>query len=145
MKVAQRFLMICGLFCLLVPSFLFLLQERTEGYAEKYDTAYIERFVSKICRTGHVTHEEYVLMSRALNHSGEQWEFTISEYQREQDLEGNGYYVLIAWEEIKSCLAEENVYYFAEDGVVKLQVRRWDKEKEKRILRFGRIRKGDQL
>ena len=102
----------------------------------------VERFASKVCGTGKVTYEEYILFYRALSHNGKRLEIRMEEYQREEDLEGKGYYSLVSNKELGAVLCEEKAYYFAKDSIVKIIVRCCNRSHESQILRFGRIDKG---
>ena len=142
MRVIQRYALLFGIFLILVPFVGFLSKEVTDCLVEKQENVYMERFVSKICRTGSITYEEYLLFHKALSQRGNQIEIRIDEYQREQDLEGKNYYPPVIWEELWKVLQVEKMYYFAEDSIVKVVVNRWDMMDERQIRRFGRISKG---
>lgn len=142
MRVAQRYLLLSVTALILVPCALFLTKEAGDRMEEQYEKMYLERFVSDICRTGRLTYEEYYLFHHALSQNGNRIEITISEYQREQDLEGNNYYVPIVWKEIQAVLYENKQCYFAENSIVKVTVKRWEMKTEGQIQRFGRVNKG---
>ena len=142
MRVIQRYVLLFGIFLILVPCFGVQSKEGLDYLVEKQETVYMERFVSKICKTGRITYEEYLLFHKALSQSGNRIEIRITEYQREQDLEGKNYYPPVICEELMEVLQTEKMYYFAEDSIVKVVVSRWNMMDERQIRRFGRISKG---
>lgn len=141
MRVAQRYVMIAGIIIVLFPCIVFFREEGKDQFINQYETAYIERFANKICKNGGITYEDYVLCLRALSF-GTCTELRICEYQREQDLEGTGYYPVVTWEEISVALYEDNVYWFSKDSIVKIIVRHREKNGERQMSRYGRSNKG---
>ena len=142
MRVAQRYLLLAVIFLVLLPGALFLTKEVWERMAEKYEKMYLERFVSKICRTGKLTYEEYALFHEALRQHGNRIEISISVYQREQDLAGNNYYSPVVWKELLEIMRENEQCHFAENSIVNVIVKRWEKTTGRQMQRCGRINKG---
>lgn len=142
MRVAQRYLLLAVIFLILLPCALFLTKEVWVRMAEEYEKMYLDRFVSKICRTGRISYEEYALFHKALSQHGNRIEISISVYQREQDLAGNNYYSPIVWKELLELLRENEQCHFAENSIVNVIVKRWEKTTGRQIQRYGRINKG---
>ena len=143
MRLAQRYLLLSVFFLILLPCALFLKKEVSDRMAEEYESIYLDRFISKICREGKLTYDEYALFQKALSQYGNRIEISISVYQREQDLDGRNYYSLIVWKELLEVLHEEKQCHFAENSIVKVIVKRWEKTTGRQIQRYGRINKGE--
>lgn len=83
-----------------------------------------EKFLSKLCRTGQCTYEEYASYYNCLNYFGTETIIRMEEYQKEQDLDGKIYYYLVSWEEIRTFLLKKSSYMFQQESIIRITVQR---------------------
>lgn len=139
MKIVQRFILLSGLIILLVYCSMLVSKESDIDFLEKWESAYVERFISKMCRNRSISCEEYLILHNGLIYTGDRTEIRIDEYKKEQDLGRTFYYSPVLWEEVRDSLWEEGCYCFEEGSIIRLTVRWLEEGQEKEIRRFGRI------
>lgn len=83
-----------------------------------------EKFLSKLCRTGQCTYEEYLSYYNGLNYFGMDSIIRLEEYQKEQDLDGKIYYYLVSWEELQTFFSKNSRYVFQQESIIRINVQR---------------------
>ena len=141
MKIVQRAILLSVISIFLAYFSVGVFKEAELDFWEKWEAAYSERFISKICRDGGVSQEEVLLFHSGLTYNGAVIEIRIDEYKQEQDLNRTFYYSIVVWEEVKESLWEEGCYCFEEGSIIRLTVLLQEHGREKVFRRFGRISK----
>ena len=131
MKIMQRFLLLLGIIFLMTYCVILISKELDKNYVEKWETAYIERFISKMCRNEYLSWEEFLLFHNGLSYGGDTIEIRIDEYRKEQGLDRTFYYSPVLWSEVREHLWEEGSYRFEEGSIIRLVVRWLETGKEK--------------
>ena len=139
MQIAQRSVLIIsmGIFFCFFATFFY--GDKTDNFSVEWEFVQTERFLSKLCRTGRCSQEEYMLFFEALRGCGNKVEIHIEEYKAEQDLEQKRYYAAVSWEEIKSFLESDGKYDLSENSIVLVEVLQFGRIMERKNRRFGRV------
>ena len=116
-----------------------MLQDSKEYFMEQWENVCVERFIGQICKNGSVSYEEFLLFHNALSSAGNKIEIRIEEYQEEQDLSRNYFYIPVIWAEIKDILWKDKQYYFSTGSIVKVEIIREKMIRKKTIRRICRI------
>lgn len=140
MKVAQRTVLLVGVFLIIISCMMFVMVEAEDYYTEKWETVQLERFINNLCRNGKITENDYILFHDALSGNGNITEIRVEEYLTEQDLQKNNYYVPVVWEEIRDILMKDNYYCFTSGSIVQVRVTYGKPFREQVICRVGRIK-----
>lgn len=122
MQTIQRSVLVCLVISVFVWGMAAVGREKEEKFYQQWEQVQVERFLSKLCRSGSCSYEEYEILYRALNYYGMDSKIQIEEYRREQDMERNVYYYLMSWEEIQEHLAEEGRYTFEQGSILRIVV-----------------------
>lgn len=139
MQIAQRCVLIISMGILLCFFSAFFYGDKADNFAMEWEEVQTERFLSKLCRTGKCSQEEYMIFFEALRGSGNRIEIHIEEYKTEQDLKQQRYYATVSWEEIKSFLENEGSYDLSENSIVLVEVLQFGRIMETKNRRFGRV------
>lgn len=107
-------------------------QKKDKEIQAHWEQLHAEEFLEGLCRTGKMSYEEFLMFYKALNYYGVVSDIRISEYQKEQDLEGNLYRYLIPWEELSVKLVEEGCYLFRKGSIIELAIMQKEGSQEER-------------
>ena len=122
MQLAQRMIVIITIVVVLMLCITGVHQEKEDKLLNQWEAAQTGRFLKGICKNGRVSLEEYLRYEEALGKSREISEIELTEYRKEQDLEGNSYYYMVSWEEIQKQFWKTGVYVFEVESVVHIQI-----------------------
>ncbi len=123
MQIVQRSMLLLIVVVCLTAGIAFLCGEQEEKGRKQWEQIQTEVFLNRISREGLCSYEEYLVFCTGLEAYGGRLEVRLEEYQQEKDRNGQTYWYLVSWEEIRDILLMEGVYYFQANSALKLRVK----------------------
>ena len=124
MQSGQRVVLLWVIIGLVLTGGCITYQKQKERRQGQWEAVQTERFIKKICKSGMLSLQEYMLYCNMWVSDGSSYEIKIEEYRKEQDIQGRCYYYLVTWEELKNTFRREEFCTFEEESVIRMEVRK---------------------
>ena len=121
MNVLQRSISVLLFALLCFWMIFFSYSEGKERWDKKWREVQLQRFINQVKNSGECNYEGYVNCLEQLQLSGV-CTMKIREYIREEDIVGNKYRYLVAWEEIMQELVNIHSYSFSAGSVFEVEL-----------------------
>ena len=129
MRILQRMVLVFGVVMFMFVGMSVAFLQKKEKMQNQWEQVLGEKFLSKLCNTEKFTFIEYQQLLNGLEKGSSIIGIEIEEYRKEEDLQGNNYYYLVAWEELKTKLLSVGHCRFQKGSIVRLKIQ-WSNEAE---------------